>query len=103
MVIEPGNSGIGKSGVNSTSGGNTRLRSEAHSSKSAPQPPSQPSDSVSLSSEAQILGRLESQVKAADDVDMGKVEAVRNAIREGRYDVDSHSIADKMLSQDRNF
>ena len=57
-------------------------------------------DSVSLSDKAQAMGRLEAKIADSPDVDEAKVAAVKTAIAEGRYQVDSQTVADRMLKQD---
>ena len=53
-----------------------------------------------MSRQAQTLGRLEQADKKSGDVDEAKVAAVRQAIAEGRYSIDSDKIAERMLAQD---
>lgn len=55
-------------------------------------------DAVSISDRASDLQALESQVKSLPEVDMGKVEAIRNRIDNGDYQIDSARLADKMLN-----
>lgn len=55
-------------------------------------------DAVSISDRASDLQALETQVKALPEVDMAKVEAIRNRIDNGDYQIDSTRLADKMLS-----
>lgn len=53
---------------------------------------------VKLSAEAQSLKQLETQIKAAPDVDSDKVNALRAAIAEGSYQVNADSVAEKLLN-----
>ncbi len=57
-------------------------------------------DSVSLSSEAQILARLEAKINAASDVDSDRIAAIRQAIENGTYEINAERIAGRMLDQD---
>ena len=54
--------------------------------------------SVKLSSTAQNLNQIETQVKAAPDIDSDKVAALRAAIADGSYQVNADSVADKLLN-----
>jgi len=99
MVIDPNNiANTGGAGVKSRS---VPVESSAKSSKSSEKPATTSNaDSVSLSAEAQSLGKLEASIAASPDVDTAKVESVRNAIASGEYKVDADAIAEKALSQD---
>lgn len=63
----------------------------------------QEKENVQLSHQAKSLHQLEAQIKASDDVDQARVETVRRAIEEGRYQVDSDKIAERLLNQDDQF
>ena len=54
-------------------------------------------DSVEITDIAARLRRLESALESQPVVDRAKVEALRVAIAEGRYRVDSAEVADKLL------
>lgn len=60
-------------------------------------------DNVSLSHEAKALGRLEKAVSDSSDVDTARIAAVKAAIADGSYTIDTHKIAGKMLAQDDLF
>lgn len=100
MVIDPGN--INKSGTNTQSAHTAKAKSPAVPERSPVEPSTSTAsrDSVSLSSQAQSLARLEGAMKDSPDVDQSKVERIKQALAEGSYGVDSYSIADKMLSRD---
>lgn len=55
------------------------------------------SDSVSLSSAAKNLAQLESELKGLPEVDMQRVEAIRNMLADGSYQIDLEKLAQKML------
>jgi negative regulator of flagellin synthesis FlgM len=91
--------------VNSSSTSSMRSKSAqatADNKNAAPAAPAAKtaSDSVSLSNKAQAMGRLEAQIASAPDVDEAKVAAVKAAIAEGRYQVDSQTVAERMLAED---
>ena len=56
-------------------------------------------DQVVLSHEAQTLGRLQSKINSAPDVDLEKVAEIRRAIAEGRFEINADRIAENMLNQ----
>lgn len=101
MVIDPSNPSLNRS-ANTASGGVKAKSSPSVEPDAAARPSAKPpaGDNVSLSSQAQTLGRLEQAVKSSGDVDEAKVAAVRQAIAEGRYSIDSEKIAERMLAQD---
>lgn len=53
---------------------------------------------VKLSAEAQSLKQLETQLKAAPDVDSDKVNALRAAVADGSYQVNAERVAEKLLN-----
>ena len=55
-------------------------------------------DQLSLTSSAQLLKELSEAVAASPDVDPSRVEAIRQAIADGTYQVDAQRIADKLLN-----
>lgn len=98
MIIDSNN-------VNSSTTAGTRTRSTAetgNNSKAAAanKPAETEKDSVSLSSKAQTMGRLEAKMADTPEVDEAKVAAIKAAISEGRYQVDSQTVAERMLAQD---
>ena len=54
-------------------------------------------DSVSLSSSAQNLARIEAELKALPEVNQARVDEVRAKIERGEYTPDSDNLARKML------
>ena len=55
-------------------------------------------DQLSLTSSAQLLKELNEAVEASPEVDQDRVEAIKQALAEGNYDVDAGRIADKLLN-----
>jgi negative regulator of flagellin synthesis FlgM len=55
-------------------------------------------DSVTLSASSATLHALETAILQAPDFDAAKVEALRQAVREGRYQVDVEHIAASLAS-----
>jgi negative regulator of flagellin synthesis FlgM len=54
-------------------------------------------DTVSLSDNAVQLGKLENTVVSTPVVDTQRVEQVRQAIKDGSYEVDPARVADKLM------
>ena len=101
MVIDTNN-------INS-SGGANRSRSSAPvvaapSNKTSPAPTAvvekSSKDNVVLSSEAQNLVRLQAKISSLPDVNMDRVAAIKQAIAEGRFEINAERIAENMLNQD---
>jgi negative regulator of flagellin synthesis FlgM len=102
MVIDPSNPSLNKT-TSSTSGSRPKPASGSESTASGKTTGQSVGDNVSLSREAQAMGRLELAVKTSPDVDEAKVAAMRQAIADGRYQVNSERIAERMLAQDDSF
>ena len=60
----------------------------------------QTSDQLSLTSSAQLLKELNEAIAASPEVDQSRVDAIKQAIADGSYEVDSGRIADKLLNLD---
>lgn len=67
---------------------------------SSPQTTTQPNDTVALSPEAQNLSRLQERMESAPAVDSERVAEIRQAISEGRFEINAERLAEAMLSQD---
>lgn len=102
MVIEPGGTQLNKTGGQSPIAANGKAKANPAPNQGQASVASR-QDSVSLSPQAQAMGRLESAIHSAPDVDEAKVAEMRQAIAEGRYSVDSQALAGKMLAQDDLF
>lgn len=100
MVIDPSNPSLNRSANTASGNVKAKLGPSGESEAAARQSKPATGDNVSLSSQAQTLGRLEQAVMQSGDVDEAKVAAVRQAIAEGRYSIDSDAIAERMLAQD---
>ncbi|UZJ45698.1 flagellar biosynthesis anti-sigma factor FlgM [Marinimicrobium sp. C6131] len=100
MVIDS-NNGI-KPGSN---GGNSRPttvapRESGPQSGAAGSPRPASRDSVELSAEAQSMNRLEENLAQLPDVDVERVASLKQAIAEGRFEIDAERIAQNMLNQE---
>lgn len=58
---------------------------------------------VSLSSQAQRLSQLESNIQSAPAVDSQRVAEIKLALANGTYEINAERIASRMLDQDRLF
>ena len=58
----------------------------------------QGSDQLSLTTSAQLLKELNEVVAATPEVDSSRVEAIKQAIADGTYQVDAGRIADQLLN-----
>lgn len=105
MIIDPGNPGLNKS--NTATSGGSKLNPSQAAAKATVNPgdnaAKSSTDSVSLSSKGQALGKLEQAVYQSSDVDTDKVARIQQAIADGSYQADSKNIAERMLSQDSLF
>lgn len=85
--------------VGSHRGGATPTPTEKVAEKnSAPAPAA---DQVSLTPEAQQLRALEQQIAEQPVVDTQKVNAVKESLANGSYEIDSNRVAGKMMSLER--
>lgn len=74
-------------------GTNTPKQSEAT--------PKSAGDSVSLSSAALSIPKVEASLSKVSDVDMSKVEKVKAALVSGSFNIDASVIADKMIAEEK--
>lgn len=51
------------------------------------------SDEVKISSEAQVMKKLESEIKAMPDIDQGKINRIKDALRSGEYQINYDRLA----------
>ena len=101
MVIDTNN-------INSSGASSTRSRTSAPvapgstKTTAAPVETAAPStkDNVVLSSEAQNLVRLQAKISSLPDVNLDRVAAIKQAIAEGRFEINPERIAENMLNQD---
>ena len=60
-------------------------------------------DTVEITSLSAQLAQLEKALSAVGVVDSARVEAIKQAISEGRFRIDSEVVADKLLNTVREF
>ncbi len=74
----------------------------ARSAKPAPQAGrSQSQDNVTLSSTSAQIQALEAGISEASGFDAAKVEAIKQAISEGKFTINPEVIADKLIASTR--
>ena len=59
-------------------------------------------ESVSITQAAEELLALETQLRERPAVDSARVEQIRRAIDEGRYEIDTQRIVDSLLQSERD-
>lgn len=69
----------------------------------AASPAAASSDTVALTSGAQLLERLEKSLETLPAIDSQRVAEVRSAIENGDYEIDAQAIADAMIRLERSF
>ncbi|MEJ0007403.1 MAG: flagellar biosynthesis anti-sigma factor FlgM [Steroidobacteraceae bacterium] len=65
-----------------------------------PAPSSQPGE-VQITPAAQLLAKLERQLSGTPDVNQSRVDAIRQALDNGSYQIDSSRVADGLLTAQR--
>lgn len=58
---------------------------------------SQSNDEVTLSNQAQGLKAIEARIAATPDVDQAKVDAIRASLTQGKFEINSQEVAQRML------
>ncbi len=104
MIIDP-SSGYNKNGIGSTASSGAKVKPQTGDAErtAKTQAPAEGRDSVSLSSRAQVLSRLESAVAEADSNNESRIAEIKQAIKQGTYEVNAHSVAEKMLRAESSF
>jgi len=54
-------------------------------------------ETIEISSQAQLLNKLEAQIKDLPEVDQARVDALRDQINQGTYEIDSSSLAQRII------
>lgn len=52
---------------------------------------------IEISSQAQLLSRLEAQIKDLPEVDQSRVDALREQISQGTYEINDSSLAQRII------
>jgi len=82
--------------------GATDRTQTAPTQSAPPQSPLQPAPSqpgeVEITPTAQLLANLEQQISSVPDVNQSRVDAIRQALDNGSYQIDSGRVADGLLA-----
>lgn len=81
---------------------NTQASKSTEQSADAPVKTTGSGDQVAISSHAQRIQALEVRVQQFPEVDVARVEAIKQSISEGSYKVDAESTAEKMLALEQS-
>lgn len=92
-TYKPGGAAANRTGAGSA----TPAKTDANPS---PEKRAQSTDTVELSEQAQTLSRLQDNIAVAPDVDSERVAQIRQAISEGRFEINADKLAEAMLQQD---
>lgn len=95
--LPPVNPGSAETG---NSSGVKRGEQQAEGGASASRTASGP-DQVSLTPTAQTLRNLEAQVADLPEVDQDRVQAIRDAIANGSYQIDADRVAARLMDMER--
>jgi negative regulator of flagellin synthesis FlgM len=93
--------GSNQSLLNSLSGQQQADQARDHANAAGNKTQGTAEDSVSLTDQAEKLRALESSIEKQPVVDTKRVEAIKSAILDGTYTVDSSKTADKMADFER--
>ncbi|MDF1642770.1 MAG: flagellar biosynthesis anti-sigma factor FlgM [Pseudomonadales bacterium] len=89
-------------GIGTQQSTNTQTSKSTPHSSDAPEKTTGGSDQVAISSHAQRIQALEVRVQQFPEVDVARVEAIKQSIAEGSYKVDAESTAKKMLALEQS-
>lgn len=99
--MDPG--AIGKLGNKVGEAGSSRkVTGDQRPADSAASGTPQVADTVNLTTGAKLLERLEKSLASLPDVDSNRVEAVKQAIADGEYEIDAEAIAAAMIRLERS-
>ena len=59
-------------------------------------------DNVQLTESARLLQRLETELRTAPEVDQSRVAEVKERLAEGRFDIDPHRIAKRLVKTEQD-
>ena len=71
------------------------------SSEEVAQPSSSTEDTVSISQETVHIRELQSQLSSVSEIDMDKVESIKQEISRGNYPVDTDRIAENLINLEK--
>jgi len=71
------------------------VSAENQQQAAAPSPAAK--ESIEISSQAQLLSRLEAQIKDLPEVDQSRVDALREQLNQGTYEINDSSLAQRII------
>jgi len=69
----------------------------AENQQQAAAPSAAAKESIEISSQAQLLSRLEAQIKDLPEVDQPRVDALREQLNQGTYEINDSSLAQRII------
>ena len=69
----------------------------AENQQQAAAPTAAAKEPIEISSQAQLLSRLEAQIKDLPEVDQSRVDTLREQINQGTYEIDDSSLAQRII------
>ena len=100
MVIDPNNINNSNGVKSKTSTISRPAPDKSNADKAVAKSTASGADSVSLSSAAQSMSKLEIAIAEVPEINASRVAEIRDALQSGQYRIDANSIASKMLAQD---
>ena len=103
MAIDTGNNlkpGFNNTGTRDLANNKSTGASSERSQATTADAQTTSEDRVALSSRGQSLNRLEENLANTPDVDTARVDSIKQAIAEGRFEVDAERIAQNILNQE---
>lgn len=85
----------------STLSSNTEKTSEKPAAQGSAQVTSDSEDTVSISAETVHIREIQSQLNSASEIDMEKVEAIKQEIAKGNYPIDKDRIAENLINLEK--
>jgi len=103
MAIDTGNNvkpGLNNAGLREPAGNKSAAANSGRGESARSGQGTESADSVELSSRGQSLNRLEENLANTPDIDNARVESIKQAIADGRFEVDAERIAENILNQE---
>ena len=91
---------INRSASNPLSNNASKTQKET-SAESSVQTPADNGDTVSISKETVHIRELQSQLNSLSEVDMDKVESIKQEIAKGNYPIDNERIAENLINLEK--
>jgi negative regulator of flagellin synthesis FlgM len=95
LPVAPSGLGAATDKTQSTQGQGTPLQTQGQPATDAPPP------EVQITPAAQLLANVDQQLANTPEIDQGRVDAIRQALSNGSYQIDSGRVADGVLAAQR--